>query len=243
MTLELGKRELGDTDRRILNRLILEDTFPAALGSKQVYDARFSRDGSKIVTADFGARTATIWDAHDGRKLRVFPGGSDRTKAHSDDVMSAAFSPDGRLVVTASTDGYCRIWDAATGALLKAIPHDIAVRSAEFNPQGDLLLTAAADGVARLWTLPDYLLRTEFKGHTETLPDARFSNDGAYIVTASRDGTARIYNTDPWWVYSLATQRITRKLTHEEREQYSVNRKLTAEEEAYYQKTSKAEAK
>ena len=243
MTVELGKRKLGDSARHILNRLILEDSFPAALGSKRVYDARFSRDGSKIVTADFGARTATIWDVSDGRKLRVFPGGNDRTKEHSDDVMSAAFSPDGQQVVTASTDGYCRIWDVDTGALLKAIPHDIAVRSAEFNPQGDLLLTAAADGVARLWTLPGYQLRTELKGHTETLPDARFSNDGDYIITASRDGTARIYNTKPWWVYSLATQRVTRKLTAEERKKYGVERKLTAEEDAYYRKTSKAEAK
>lgn len=48
---------------------------------------------------------------------------------------------------------------------------------------------------------------------------------------------ARIYNTEPWWIYSLATQRITRKLTLEERSQYNVKRKLTPEEEAYYQKS------
>lgn len=238
MTIELGKSKLDDIQRRILNRLTLEDAFPAALNTRRVYDARFSRDGSKIVTADFGARTATLWDARDGRKLRVFPGGGDREKQHSDDVTSAAFSPDGRQVVTASTDGYCRIWDTATGALVKAIPHDIAVRSAEFNPEGNLLLTAAADGVARLYTVPDYKQRIELKGHTETLPDARFSNDGSFIITASRDGTARIYHTHPWWVYSLATQRVTRKLTLAERENYGIKRKLTKEEDAYYQKES-----
>ncbi len=236
MTIELGKRKLDDNQRRILNRLTLEDAFPTALNTRRVYDARFSRDGSKIVTADFDARTATLWDARDGGKLRIFPGGSDRTKEHSDNVVSASFSPDGRQVATASTDGYCRIWDTATAALVKAIPHDIAVRSAEFNPEGNLLLTAAADGVARLYTVPGYQLRTELKGHTDTLPEARFSNDGSFIITASRDGTARIYNTQPWWVYSLATQRITRKLTPEERKQYGVRRELTDEEKTYYQK-------
>lgn len=90
--------------------------------------------------------------------------------------------------------------------------------------------------MARLWTLPAYQLRAELKGHTETLTDARFSSAGDYIITTSRDGTARVYNSKPWWVFSLATQRVTRKLTNEERDKYEVKRKLTKEENAYYQK-------
>ena len=224
----------GAHDRRVANRLLLEDAFPDELGRNRIYDARFSQDGTKLVTADFDARTATVWDARDGRKLRELSGGPNPATAHSDSVVSAAFSPDGRQVVTACVDGFCRIWETDSGRMVKSIPHKVAVRSAEFSPDGSLILTAAADGVARVWSLPACLLRADLRGHGETIAEARFSNDGAYIVTTSRDGTARVYQTHPWWVYSLATQRVTRKLTTAERRQYDVSRKLTGEEKAYY---------
>ena len=37
-------------------------------------------------------------------------------RGHTDAVRGAAFSPDGKRVVTASTDGTAQVWDAATGA-------------------------------------------------------------------------------------------------------------------------------
>ncbi len=220
----------GAHDRRVANRMLLEDAFPDELARNRIYDAHFNRAGTKIVTADFDARTATVWDARDGRKLLELRGGPDPVTAHSDNVVGASFSPDGLQIVTACMDGFCRIWETATGELVKSIPHKIAVRSAQYSPDGSLILTSAADGVARVWSPPGCLLRADLRGHSETLTEARFSNDGAYIVTTSRDGTARVYQTHPWWVYSLATQRVTRKLTDEERHQYDVTRELTAEE-------------
>ena len=55
------------------------------------------------------------------RQLAVLPG-------HGDEVYSAAFSPDGRRIVTASEDQTARIWDAATAKLLAVLSgHDDAV--------------------------------------------------------------------------------------------------------------------
>ena len=44
-----------------------------------------------------------------------------RLKGHEGGVNSAAFSPDGTRVVTASDDRTARVWDAATGAELAVL--------------------------------------------------------------------------------------------------------------------------
>ena len=66
--------------------------------------------------------------------------------------MSAAFSPDGERVVTASGDGTARIWDAESGAQLATLRgHEGCVNSAAFSPDGERVVTASDDGTARIW--------------------------------------------------------------------------------------------
>ena len=63
-----------------------------------------------------------------------------------------AFSPDGRLLATASTDRTARLWDPATGECLRTLTgHAEAVYGVAFSPDGRLLATASTDSTARLW--------------------------------------------------------------------------------------------
>ena len=48
--------------------------------------------------------------------------------------MSAAFSPDGKLVVTASIDGTARIWDVASGRSLHTLTATPATRQRRVQP-------------------------------------------------------------------------------------------------------------
>jgi hypothetical protein len=67
-------------------------------------------------------------------------------------VWSAAFSPDGSRIVTASEDKTARIWDAASAKEIAVLRgHDSYVRSAAFSPDGSRIVTASLDKTARIW--------------------------------------------------------------------------------------------
>ena len=94
-----------------------------------------------------------MWDAATGKELATLTG-------HWALVNSAAFSPAGTWIVTASVDGTARVWDvsttlntgAATGKeLATLIGHTDMVTSAAFSPDGTRLVTASDDKTARVW--------------------------------------------------------------------------------------------
>ena len=67
-------------------------------------------------------------------------------------MNSAAFSPDGSRIVTASEDQTARIWDAASGKEIAVLRgHESSVTSAAFSRDGSRIVTASQDKVARIW--------------------------------------------------------------------------------------------
>jgi WD40 repeat protein len=61
------------------------------------------------------------------------------------------FSPDGRTLVTASTDGTARVWDTATGREIAVLrSHEGFVRSAVYSADGRTVVTASDDKTARI---------------------------------------------------------------------------------------------
>ena len=114
---------------------------------------------------------------------------------HTDAVRRAAFSPDGRQIVTASFDKSARIWDTATGRQLRLLSgHTGLVFSAAFSPDGQQIVTASYDKSARIWDAATGRQLRLLSGHTERVISAAFSPDGRQIVTASSDKSARIWD-------------------------------------------------
>ena len=70
-----------------------------------------------------------------------------------DEVEGAVFDCDGTLIVSASYDGLCRIWDTATGQCLKTLIDDDnpPVAFVKFSPNGRFILAGLLDSSLRLW--------------------------------------------------------------------------------------------
>ena len=114
---------------------------------------------------------------------------------HRDRVFSAAYSPDGTRIVTASLDKTARIWDAHTGVELAVLSgHGAFVASAAYSPDGDHIVTASEDKTARVWDARTGAQLAVLSGHSDGIYSAGYSPDGTRITTASLDKTARIWD-------------------------------------------------
>jgi WD40 repeat protein len=103
--------------------------------------ARFSRDGTRLVTASRD-NDARIWDTWTGESLVTLRG-------HFGVVRDASFSPDGRWVVTAGPQTGA-LWDSTSGARLFFLyGHQKPLSAATFDETGTRILTGGLDGQVR----------------------------------------------------------------------------------------------
>jgi WD40 repeat protein len=146
----------------------------------------FSSDGRLIAGKSWEGKNARVWNA--------LTGVSTTPPLHTN-IAKAAFSPDGRLLATASADHTGRLWDANTGAAVAPpLRHDKEVFWIAFSPDGRRVITASADNTARIWNVKTGAPLTPPLQHGSNVLCAAFSPDGRRVVTASDDQTARVWD-------------------------------------------------
>lgn len=131
--------------------------------------------------------------------------------AHSDQVTSIAFSPDGKMLASASDDLSIILWDTSTweqvGEPLVGheegseceyydeyiCPHQI--NSLSFSPDGRILASAGRDMTIRLWNpTTGESIGDPLTGHDDWISQVAFSPDGMILASASWDGTILLWD-------------------------------------------------
>ncbi len=138
-------------------------------GGPPLLSAQFSRDGRRLATGAWDG-SVRVWalaaqatpSTCPSKKRPCFVGNWAETVplltlGHPEAVASLAFDAAGRQLVTASLDGAARIWDAASGSLLRRLqgPAEVAGRSvsAAVSPDGATVLATFMHRSAFFWPL------------------------------------------------------------------------------------------
>ncbi|QRV96697.1 WD40 repeat-like protein [Ceratobasidium sp. AG-Ba] len=120
-------------------------------------------------------------------------------EGHSDSVLSVAYSPDGRRIVSGSYDNTVRIWDADTGAPIgKALEgHSDSVWSVVYSPDGRRIVSGSSDKTVRIWDADTGdPIGKPLEGHSDPVLSVAYSPDGRRIVSGSSDKMVRIWDAD-----------------------------------------------
>jgi len=118
---------------------------------------------------------------------------------HERSVESLVFSPDGRLLASASDDGTIILWDMEERKNLAALRHGYGygVSHLSFSPDGNLLASACGDGTIILWDVKKQQnLAALHGGYSKRVDHLSFSLDGRLLAWTRDDKMITLWDVE-----------------------------------------------
>jgi WD40 repeat protein len=166
--------------------------FAVAESMEVVSAVAFSTDGKQLAVggdsqdAALGAHSSerrrgevVLRDAVTGEELH-------RLRCHEERIAALAFTPDGKVLASASDDKSIKLWDTTTGKQCKTLAgHKEWVRSVAISADGRWLASGDWGGTIRLWELPEGKEVASFRGQLVWVDALAFSPDGKTLASGS----------------------------------------------------------
>ncbi|MBL8148845.1 MAG: serine/threonine protein kinase [Blastocatellia bacterium] len=105
---------------------------------------------------------------------------------HEHVIKSLDYTPDGKYLVSGSSDGTIKIWDLqkkmARGAL---VGHELSVNAVAISPDGQSVASASSDGTVKLWNLVTESEIASFNNYEGSLRSVAFAPSGKYLALSN----------------------------------------------------------
>ena len=148
------------------------------------YEPKTHRIAARVEPLD----AVMLWNADTMRAIG-------ETITHKPQVMAIAFSDDGQIVATGSSDGSVRLWDSASG---KPIGQPMAgnddVITMAFSHDGHRLAVGHADKTLQVWDTGTFQSVGKTMHMDSMTAAAAFSPDGRILASGGGDGTIRLWD-------------------------------------------------
>lgn len=170
-----------------------DSTTPYYLG--KITSVAYNSSGTHVVFGD-DEGNVIVWNLGPGT---IYLNRIEKDR-HTDFVLSVAFSPDNRQVVSSSADSTVKIWDIDFTIdqliLYKTLngQDNKWINSIRFLPDGKKILSASANGSVLLWDIATQQIIQRLDGHLGEVNSLAISSDGALAVSGSRDGSIRLWD-------------------------------------------------
>ncbi|OUL18193.1 WD40 repeat domain-containing protein [Nostoc sp. 106C] len=114
---------------------------------------------------------------------------------HANSVYGVSFSPNGKMLATASADNTLKLWNISTGKEIKTlIGHTNSVNGVSFSPDGKMLASASDDNTLKLWNTSTGKEIKTLIGHTNSVKGVNFSPNGKMLASASSDNMVKLWD-------------------------------------------------